>query len=241
MKYDIRFVQKALKELGHYTGDVDGIAGPLTNKAIVAFKESIGFRARPYVGPKTLKALSKAVGRKTPPQPNQYSKIAEPWMVEISKFLGLHEARDKAAVAAWMKSDGKTLGDPTKLPWCGDAAITALVNTLPNEKLPPRLEENPYWARNFAKFGKASGRKVCFGDVLVFSRGKGGHVGFAVGYDPKRNRWRVRGGNQGDMIKDSWISGNRLLAARYPASYKGKRQPVPHMNSQGAVISRNEA
>lgn len=240
--YDNRWLQKSLNKLGFNVGEVDGIVGPKTNAAIVEFKRSVGLRARPYVGPKTLEALAKAVKRKVPkaPQINQYSQVEEPWMQEISKFMSLHEVRDNAELSRWLKSDGKTLGDPAKLPWCGDAAITALVKTLPRERLPKSLEANPYWARNFAKFGKSAG-KGCYGAVLVFSRGKGGHVGFAVGYDPVKNRYRVRGGNQGDMIKDSWIDGKRLLAARMPSSWKRKPRPLPIMNSRGAVISRNEA
>jgi len=49
-----------------------------------------------------------------------------PWMVEAKKVMGLHENRDRAVLAKWLKSDGKTLGDPSKLPWCGDFVDTAI-------------------------------------------------------------------------------------------------------------------
>ena len=65
---------------------------------------------------------------------------------------------------------------------------------------------------------------MTYGAVLVFKRGKGGHVGFAVGYDPVRKRYRVRGGNQGDMIKDSWLDADRLLASRQPSTYPARRR-----------------
>ena len=161
-------------------------------------------------------------------------------MVEISKFIGLHEVRDNAALREWLASDGATLGDPAKLPWCGDAAITALVKTLPDETLPDDLERNQYWARNFAEFGIKCGH--VYGAVIVFRRGKGGHVGFVIGYDPITRRFLVRGGNQGDMIKDSWMAESRLLALRWPMSWLWTNQrPLPHYDASGTVLSWNEA
>jgi len=239
--YDVRWLQRALKTLGHYAGVVDGLVGPMTNAAIVAFKRDHRLRARPYVGPKTLAVLREAVSDVMPAKFGRDTAPMPPWITEISKHIGLHEQRDNAELSAWLRSDGATLGDPAKLPWCGDAVITALRLTLPDEPLPPRLEANPYWARNFAEFGIRCGH--VYGAIGTVTRGKGGHVFFAIGYDPARRRFLALGGNQGDAITDNtWIAESRLLALRWPISWPGAYQrPLPLVDSNGAVLSENEA
>lgn len=221
-------IQTKLNELGFYQGPLDGVDSAATREAIMAFKVSIGFRNRAYVGPLTRRALQQAV--------------ALPWMAEINKVLGLHETRDNRVLSEWLRSDGATLGDPSKLPWCGDAVETAVKRGLPNEVLPPVLRENPYWARNWAKFGVLCGE--VYGAVVSFKRGSGGHVGFLVGLNQERNLFRVRGGNQSNMINDTWIEASRLMenGTRWPSSYPlSKAKPAPILNADGAVISRNEA
>jgi len=238
--YDVRWLQRALKTLGHYPGQIDGISGPKTRAAIVEFKQGQGLWAREYVGPITLARLRDAVdekparrfGRDTAPEP--------PWMVEIGKVMGLHEVRDNAVLKAWLASDGSTLGDPIRWPWCGDGAITALELALPNESLPPSIESNPYWARNFADYGIRCGKM--YGAVASFTRGKGGHVGFAIGYDPVRCRFLIRGCNQSDSVRDSWLAASRLIDLRWPKSWPASHQrPLPIMDASGAILSTNEA
>jgi hypothetical protein len=46
--------------------------------------------------------------------------------------------------------------------------------------------------------------------VLIFERGSGGHVGFAVGQDEKH--FYVLGGNQSDAVTIARIAKSRLLA-----------------------------
>lgn len=239
--YDVRWLQRCLKSLGHYQGRIDGISGPKTSAAIVSFKRSEGLRPRAYVGPVTLSRLRL---RADQGQPRYLVKSTAPeplWLVEIGKVMGLHEVRDNAELRRWLTSDGSTLGDPAVYPWCGDAAITALELVLPKEPLPDAIEENPYWARNFAHYGVECGK--VYGAVSSFSRpGGGGHVAFVVGYDPARNRYRIRGGNQSDSVRDSWIDGSRLLALRWPKSWPARYQrPLPEMDASGAILSTNEA
>jgi len=54
---NIRELQLELKRRGFDPGSVDGIRGPKTDAAIIAFKQSVGLEARSYVGPKTLAAM----------------------------------------------------------------------------------------------------------------------------------------------------------------------------------------
>ncbi|MFZ2938507.1 MAG: peptidoglycan-binding domain-containing protein [Candidatus Omnitrophota bacterium] len=52
-------VQKALKNAGYYTSDVDGKLGPKTKKAIKEFQKANALAADGKVGPRTWAALSK--------------------------------------------------------------------------------------------------------------------------------------------------------------------------------------
>lgn len=238
--YSLPALQRALQARGLYKGKIDGIYGPGTEAAIVAFKKSQGFNARPYVGPETLRALgvTPLVGN-SPPAQIAGAIVQPPWINEITKHMGMHEKRNLAALMSWLRSDKTTLGDPSKLPWCGDAVETALKLSLPSEPMPI----NPYLARNWMRFGESSAG--VYGAVAVFWRGSkqgtSGHVCFAIGYDPVLKRIRCRGGNQGDSISDVWLDADRLLGFRVPSTWGQPFQPLPTMNSKGAVISTNEA
>ena len=87
-------IQKRLDDLGFDPGPIDGIEGPKTNAAIVAFKQSVGLRARPYVGPLTLKALFPV---KNPAKEGG----GLPWMNAAYGVLGLHEERNTSRLKRW--------------------------------------------------------------------------------------------------------------------------------------------
>ena len=50
-------VQSRLKDLGYYTGNIDGIYGPLTRSAVINFQRDYGLSVDGIVGPETLGAL----------------------------------------------------------------------------------------------------------------------------------------------------------------------------------------
>jgi len=158
-----------------------------------------------------------------------------PWVEEMKAVYGWHEVRDKARLQAWLRSDGKTLGDPTALPWCGDAVATAMHLALPEEPMTGDLAINPYWARNWAGFGRAA---MGYGSVGVFSRGpSSGHVGFLVGEDEP---WlHVLGGNQSDSVCVTRVEKWRLLATRWSVSYEHDPGPLPRKTAK-LPVSVNE-
>lgn len=164
------------------------------------------------------------------------SKKELPWITEGKSVFGLHETTDNAKLKQWLRSDGKTLGDPKALPWCGDYCESAIKNSLPNEPFVGELAKNPYWARNWLYFGKET--NPVYGCVVVFSRGNGGHVGFAVGEDS--SDYYVLGGNQSNSVNISRISKSRLLGARWPASYKNPMIPLSKMNPNNIPKTTNE-
>jgi uncharacterized protein (TIGR02594 family) len=159
-----------------------------------------------------------------------------PWIVEGKKVWGLHETRNNTELKAWLRSDGKTLGDPKALPWCGDYVETAIKNSLPKETFSGALAQNPYWARNWLEFGVAT--PPVYGAVIVFSRGNGGHVGFVVGED--KTDYYVLGGNQSDSVNIVRISKNRFLGTRWPSTYRNPNRPLPQMTANNIPKSTNE-
>jgi hypothetical protein len=132
-------IQQALRRQGFDPGPVDGAMGPLTRAAIARFEKDHGLSADGAPDDAFLKAL---LGE-------TQATAWLPWYAEAERRKGLHEIRDKVELAAFLRSDGATLGDPTKLPWCGDFVETCVAVGLPGEPLP----ENPYLARNWLKFG----------------------------------------------------------------------------------------
>ena len=50
-------IQQKLKDLGYYSGSVDGIYGNATRNAVVAFQKANGLTADGVAGPKTIAAL----------------------------------------------------------------------------------------------------------------------------------------------------------------------------------------
>lgn len=160
-----------------------------------------------------------------------------PWIAEIKTVFGLHEVRDKARLSAWLKSDGRTLGDPSALPWCGDAAETAIARSLPDEPIARPLSQNPYWAKNWAKFGMPC--QPAFGAIAVFERpGGGGHVGFLVGQD--RTSVHVLGGNQGDTVSVVRIARSRMIATRWPLTARARPGDLPMRDGTAIPKSANE-
>ncbi len=51
---EVRNIQKKLKQLGYYTGTVDGIYGTGTKSAVIKFQKNCGIAADGIAGPKTL-------------------------------------------------------------------------------------------------------------------------------------------------------------------------------------------
>lgn len=226
MDYSPLELQRRLNRLGFGPLVEDGIKGPRTDAAVVAFKKSIGLRARPYVGPITWEALA-------PSQPAPDTDL--PWMAEALRIKGLHEARDYSQLRGWFDQSVAWI-DPREIPWCGAFVATVMRRWQPGITLP----DNPLGARNWNVFGTWC--KPQFGAVLTFWRGSlggwKGHVGFYWGEDA--TAFHVLGGNQSNAVTVTRISKDRLLRARWPhgVSQLGKRIEV---DAAGKSLSTNEA
>ncbi len=137
-------------------------------------------------------------------------------------------------ITAWAKEVGVER-DYTNddIPWCGlfVAVIVKRTGDIPVEK--------PLWARNWANYGKPV-KKPMMGDILVFARGAGGHVGFYIAETD--DYYVVLGGNQKDSVSISYILKGRLLAARrrlYAEEPEGIKYHL--VSVDGNLISSNEA
>jgi uncharacterized protein (TIGR02594 family) len=169
-----------------------------------------------------------------------------PWVKEIQSVVNLHELKNTTDLSNWLSKDKKRVGDPSKIAWCGDAAETAIKLSLSTEPF-TGVMKNPYWARNWLHFG-ISVNKPYYGMIGIWERGKGGHVGFIVGYDQIKNAYLVIGGNQSDSISYTLIDaktraqGGRLLGLRWPSTYPlPKESNLPNIDGRYKNISTNEA
>ena len=231
----IRSIQEALAKAGFDPGPIDGLSGPKTESALRAFRLAAGF-ANPVGATLSLfepDMLQTLFNGKPPPTPPHDA----PWIdVGWDKML-LHEKFDNASLFSWLRFGGRSVGDPSKIPWCGDFVETCISIALAREPLP----KNPYLARNWLKFGKQIDQPAP-GAIAVFYRGDPdglyGHVGFYVSEDKKY--LHILGGNQGKRISIARLDKKRLLGYRWPSTYAFKGPHVVTAN-RGGSVSINEA
>jgi len=118
------------------------------------------------------------------------------------------------------------------IPWCG--LFVGVVVKRTGREIP----KNPLWALNWGSWGVPTDVPM-LGDILVFKRKGGGHVGIYVGEDSYA--YHVLGGNQNNTVNVVRIDKRRLLRARRPP-YKNMPQNVRQIFlSPDGKISDNEA
>ena len=156
----------------------------------------------------------------------------------VREALALYGVREKdgkidnPVILAWADECGIKGYKDDEIPWCGlFMAVIAKRAGWP-------MVESPLWARNWAKWGNPS-PEPGLGDVLVFVRGQGGHVGVYVGEDS--DCFHVLGGNQGNAVSIVSIARDRLLAARRPAWKIAQPESVkPYTLAATGAVSTNE-
>lgn len=120
------------------------------------------------------------------------------------------------------------------IPWCGlFAAIVA-------KRAGKNVVKNYLRALSWSSFGTLINKaEVGLGDVLIFTRNGGGHVGFYIAED--KTHYHVLGGNQSDRVNITRIAKSRLYSCNRP-KYNLKPRSVKKywMNAIGPV-SENEA
>ena len=152
------------------------------------------------------------------------------------KYNGLKEIvgpQHNPKIIDWAKGLGLGRVYTTdEIPWCG-LFVAQVCKEADKE-----IIKDPLWARNWSKFGTKE-ETAMLGDILVFSRGSGGHVGFYVGEDKKC--YHVLGGNQGNSVSVVRINKDRCISINRPkwkiAQPKSVRQILL---SEKGIISENE-
>lgn len=162
-----------------------------------------------------------------------------PKMIEIA--LGLYGtleapgAVNSPVIMGWAVETGENHDGYTadSVAWCG--LFAALVAKRAGYDAPA----HPLWALNWLNFGKAAAQP-CLGDVLIFVREGGGHVGFYIGED--HDAYHVLGGNTSDQVKIARIAKVRLRGARSPLFRVGRpASSKPYVLAPAGALSRNEA
>ena len=143
------------------------------------------------------------------------------WRDELNQAAGVNP--NAQPVAGYSDDD---------IPWCG---LFAAIVTLRAGKA---VVAAPLWARNWAQFGQG-GFAAGLGDVLVFSRNGGGHVGFYVAEDA--TAYHVLGGNQGNRVSITRVARDRCIAARRPVYTQQPTSVRPYRVAASGALSRNEA
>ena len=235
----VREIQRALADRGFNPGPADGVRGRLTIAAIKRFQAANGLKPDGIVGPETTRVLFPETQNQ--PIPVGRSPDAHPWLDLARRKMGLHEVRDNSILRAFLKLGKGTIGDPAKIPWCGDFVETCIAVALPGEPLPA----NPYAAINWLNFGRPVSPRP--GAILVFWRGSPdgwqGHVGFYVAENA--THYHVLGGNQSNAVTITRIARNRLRpgGSRWPltAMTPGGATPPVYADGTGLDVTTNEA
>lgn len=130
------------------------------------------------------------------------------------EYYGVTEikgTRHNPAIMAWVpplvKAGVLKRGEYSadEIPWCG--LFVAHVC----QKAGKPVQPGPLWARNWARYGNSADQPR-LGDILVFVRNGGGHVGFYVGENA--THYAVLGGNQGDKVSIVDIEKSRCIGRR---------------------------
>ena len=156
-------------------------------------------------------------------------------ITEALKLYGTKETKGNGnnhVILKWAKELGIRDYNMDSIPWCG--LFAAVVCSRAGQD----VVKNPLWARNWANFGTAV-PKAELGDVLVFVRNGGGHVGFYVGESP--TTYHVLAGNQGDAVSIEEILKSRCVSRRRPHYDVCPACVKEYHVDAGGHVSTNEA
>lgn len=130
---------------------------------------------------------------------------------EFMNIYGVEEFesdKDNPIILEWAdEMKVKEYYNHDSIAWCGLAM--AIIAKRAGKEVPKGF----LWALNWLRFGNEIETPM-LGDILVFSRMGGGHVGLYIAED--KNFYHVGGGNQKDMVTIVRVDKKRLVGARRP-------------------------
>lgn len=181
--------------------------------------------------------------------PTQYQWLQSagtlPRMVDMAiNLLGTKEISGRgnnATIMEWSNElrragvDGLDQYSNDDIPWCG---LFVAILAFRRRGIASEVVNEPLWARNWARYGQNSAQ-ASLGDVLVFQRPTGGHVGLYIAEDPQC--YHVLGGNQSNAVTITRILKSRCLAVRRPHYVAQPASVRPFHVAASGSISVNEA
>lgn len=157
-------------------------------------------------------------------------------IVEGLKLYGTKETigeQDNPVILEWAKELDLKAYVHDSIAWCG------LFIAIIAKRAGKDVVKDPLWAANWLHFGIGA-NEAMLGDVLVFKRPGGNHVGLYVGED--LSTYYVLGGNQSDQVSITRILKERCIGIRRPIYKTGQPANVRSITiSTDGVISNNEA
>ena len=162
-------------------------------------------------------------------------------LVQAVRLYGTRETpgpNNSATIMAWAKEALDKKGgaqdwyDADAKAWCG--LFLAVCAKRAGYKPPDGFDA--LRAKSWSQWGSPISGQPGRGDVLIFDREGGGHVGLYVAEN--KAHFYVLGGNQSDMVNIMKIDKARLITARRSPGIASVPQII--MNTAGA-ISQNEA
>jgi uncharacterized protein (TIGR02594 family) len=164
------------------------------------------------------------------------------WLAVARKYIGTREIpgpKHDPTIMGWVRALGGTLAGwitSDEHPWCA-----TFVNAVLQEAGLPMSatagSAHLLRAKSFLTYGTAL-TEPAVGCLLVFERTGGGHVGFYVGETLKA--FRVLGGNQQDMVNETWIAKERCRAYRWPPGVPLPTVGRKFLRPDGESLSLNE-
>ena len=140
---------------------------------------------------------------------NKLAKRMTPYDI-AKKEIGVHETAGAAStdrIVEYLSSTNlsESLASLDSTAWCAAFVNWCLIQA-------GKPEANTAWAKDFLNSGTPTTTPTR-GDIVVFKRGDGGHVGFFDSFTTSGNIL-VLGGNQSDQVKYSEYSKSNLLGFR---------------------------
>ncbi len=146
---------------------------------------------------------------------NFLKTITPPQMVREGLALyGINEINNAKTIINWAKETSIKADDwynKASIPWCSSFMLICAQRA---KKDTTGLDLR---ALSWVNFGKPIDKEdASLGDVLVFKRTGGGHVGIMIGFTTDKKFVYVLGGNQSNSVNIAKISVARLFAVRRP-------------------------
>lgn len=204
-----------------YAVPTDGDWGRVSIEGLKLFQKAQGLSVTGVVDKATENALKRPPGAhgQTTTVSEPPAEKMPPWMAEMHRRMGLHEVRDKSKLIEFLKI-GKFLGDPSRLPWCGDMVESCIAKVLPAEPLPA----NPFFAQAWKTFGIDAKAPLVGAVGVIKWSASSGHVGFVAGVEG--GKVVLLGGNQSNAITLASFPREKFIAFRWPKTFPIKAYPA---------------